>query len=56
MCPQITNLFKGDRKIFFLGKDQQATLDDIKHRFISAPILWHFYPHLAMVVETDAWD
>jgi len=53
ICAPITNLLKGDPKKFFWGKEQQEAFDDLKCRFISAPILCHFYPELDTVVETD---
>ena len=56
ICAPITNLLKGDPKKFFWGKEQQEAFDDLKRRFISAPILCHFYPELDTVVETDASD
>ena len=52
----ITNLLKGDPKKVFWEKEQQETFDDLKLRFISAPILCHFYSELDTVVETDASD
>jgi len=54
ICTPITNLLKGHRKKFSWGKDQQEAFEDLKRRFISAPILCHFYPDLNTVVETDA--
>ena len=56
ICASITNLLKGDRKICFWGKEQREAFDDLKRRFISAPILRHFYPELDTVMETDASD
>jgi len=56
ICTPITNLLKGDPKKFSWGKEQQEAFEDLKRRFISAPILCHFYPDLNTVVETDASD
>jgi len=56
ICPPITNLLKGDLKKPFWGKEQQEAFDDLKRRFILAPILCQFYPELDTVVETDASD
>jgi len=56
ICAPITNLLKGDPTKSFSGKEQQEAFDDLKRRFISAPILCHFYPELDTVVETDASD
>jgi len=54
ICALITNLLKGDPKKSFWGKDQQEAFDDLQRRFVSAPILCHFYPELDTVVETVA--
>jgi len=54
ICTPITNLLKGDPKKFSWGKEQQEAFEHLKRRFISAPILCHFYPDLNTVVETDA--
>jgi len=56
ICTPITNLLKGDPKKFPWGKEQQEAFEDLKRRFISAPILCHFHPDLNTVVETDASD
>jgi len=56
ICTPITNRLKGDPKKLFWGKEQQEAFDDLKRRFVSAPILCHFYPELDTVVETDASD
>jgi len=54
ICAPITNLLRGDPKKSFWGKDQQEAFDDLKRRFVLAPILCHFYPELDTVVETVA--
>jgi len=56
ICTPITNLLKGVPKKFSWGKEQQEAFEDLKRRFISAPILYHFYLDLNTVVETDASD
>ena len=56
ICTPITNLLKGHFKKFSWGKEQQEAFEDLKRRFISAPILCHFYSDLNTVVETDARD
>ena len=56
ICTPITNLLKADPKKFSWGKEQQEAVEDLKRRFISAPILWHFYPDVNTVVETDPSD
>jgi len=56
ICTPITNLVKGDPKKFSWGKEQQEAFENLKRRFISAPILCHSYPDLNTVVETDASD
>jgi len=56
ICPPITNLLNGDPKRFSWGKQQQEAFEHLKRRFISAPILCHFYPDLNTVVEPDASD
>jgi len=54
ICVPITNLLKGDAMKFFWGKEPQEAFEDLKRRFISAPILCHLYLELDTVVETDA--
>jgi len=56
ICTPITNLPKGDPKKLSWGKEQEEGFEDMKRRFISAPILCHFYPDLNTVFETDASD
>jgi len=56
ICTLITNRLKGDPKKLSWGKEPQEAFEHLKCRFISAPILCHFYPDLNTVVETDASD
>jgi len=56
ICTPITNLLNGAPKKLSRGQEQQEAFEDLKRRFISAPILCHFYPDLNPVVETDASD
>jgi len=56
LCAPITNLLKGYPKKFSWGKEQQEAFEDLKRRFISAPILCYLYPDLNTVVEPDASD
>ena len=51
----ITALLKKGRK-FRWDPAAQATFDKLKQAFTSAPILRHFDPSLAVVLETDASD
>jgi len=44
---------KGNPKKLFWGKEQYEAFNDLKRRFISAPILGHFNSELDKVVETD---
>ena len=47
---------KGDKTKFFWGDKQNRAFEELKTRFITAPILEHFYPDRETVVETDASD
>ena len=40
----------------FWGDKQNTAFEELKTRFITAPILEHFYPDQQTVVETDASD
>jgi len=56
VCKAITEALKGNPKDFHLRRDQEEVFAELKKRFTTAPILWHFYPGRTKVVETDARD
>jgi len=45
---------KGDKTKFHWGRKQEEAFTELKKRFVTAPILEHFYPDRETVVETDA--
>ena len=55
-CPPITETLKGDKTKFFWGDKQNRAFEELKTRFMTAPILEHFYPDQETVVETEASD
>ena len=56
ICKPITKTFKGDRRMFNWGPDQNNAFEVIKKRFSPAPILCHFVPDRETIVKTDASD
>src|SRR6195952_4419961 len=56
ICTPITETLKGDKNKFHWGRKQDKAFEELKNRFITAPILEHFYPDRETVVETDASD
>ena len=56
ICTPITEMLKGDKTKFFWGDKQNSVFEELKRRFITAPILEHFYPDRETVVETDTSD
>ena len=44
ICTPITEILKGDKTKFFWGDKQNRAFEELKTRFITAPILKHFYP------------
>jgi len=47
---------KGDKTKFYWGPKQDEAFTELKRRFVTAPILEHFYLDREPVVETDASD
>jgi len=56
VCKPITETLKGDHRTFNWGPEQNAAFEELKKRFITAPILCHFFPDRETIVETDASD
>jgi len=54
ICTPITEKLKGDKTRFHWGPKQDEAFTELKKRFVTAPILEHFYPDRATVVERDA--
>jgi len=54
ICTPITETLKGDKTSFHWGPKQDEAFTGLKKRFITAPILEHFYPDRETVVKTDA--
>ena len=55
MVSLMINLTKKDVK-FVWNAESEAAFQQLKHRFISAPILMHFDAEREIIVETDALD
>jgi len=47
---------KGDKTKFYWGPRQDKAFTELKKRFVTAPIVEHFYPDRETVVEMDASD
>jgi len=56
ICTPITETLKGNKNRFHWGPKQDQAFTELKRRFVTAPILKHFYPDRDMVMETDASD
>ena len=56
ICKPITETLKGDARKFSCGAEQNKAFEELKTRFITAPILCHFFPDRETIVETDASD
>jgi len=56
ICKPITETLKGDKTRFYWGPKQDEVFTELKNRFVTAPILDHFYPDRETVVETDTSD
>jgi len=56
ICTPITETLKGYKAKFHGHPKQDKAFTELKKRFVSAPILEHFYPNRETVVETDATD
>jgi len=54
ICTPITERLKGDKTRFHWGPKQDEAFTELKKRFVTAPILEHFYPDRETVVATDA--
>ena len=56
ICTPITKTLKGDKIEFYWGPKKVKALEELKTRFITAPIQEHLYPNWETVVEMDASD
>ena len=56
ICKPMTDLTKKGPGTFRWNEAAQEAFEELKRRFISAPILKHFDPELQTVLETDASD
>ena len=54
VAPLVGLTKKGVR--FEWGGDCEAAFQELKHRFTSVPVLWHFDPDREIIMETDASD
>jgi hypothetical protein len=52
----LTELTKGDPKVWKWTDEGARAFDELKLRFTTAPILAHFDPQRQVVIETDASD
>ena len=55
-CKPITERLKGDQRKFSLGPGQHKAFEELQTRFITAPILCHFFPDRETILERDASD
>ena len=56
ICKPITEKLKGDPQKLSWGPEQNKAFEELKTRFITAPILCHFFPDHKTIVERDASD
>ena len=54
ICKPITETLTGDLRTYSWGPEQNNALEELKTRFITAPILCHFFPDRETIVQTDA--
>jgi len=54
VCKPITETLKGNPKKFHWAREQEKAFQELKRRFTTAPILFHFYQGRITVVETDS--
>lgn len=51
----LTNMTRGKNKgNFLLGRDEKAAFEQLKQKFLEAPVLAHFDPEAKLRIETDA--
>jgi hypothetical protein len=56
ICCPLTESTKGDKKSWKWTLEMNKAFDELKKRFINAPILKHYDPNSQCILETDASD
>ena len=56
ICKPITETLKGDPRKFSWGPELNKAFEELKTRFITGPILCHFFPDRETIVKTDDSD
>jgi hypothetical protein len=56
ICRLLTESRKGDKKSWKWTLEMNKAFDELKKRFINAPILKHYDPNYQCILETDASD